>query len=160
MSDKEDKKTERKEKAKAFWQGYRQAVSDAKKEQDKLYEKDRIKSTDERAAEARTKEKKKSPQATAARIVMDGFEKKGALRASKAIDVSALKDLPLATPTISYTIANLVKQGVIIQTEDNKYYYSKEGYQKLEKSFLRGYTLIFVIPIAAAIALWLILKFM
>ena len=91
---------------------------------------------------------------------MDGFEKKGALRASKAIDVSALKDLPLATPTISYTIANLVKQGVIIQTEDNKYYYSKEGYQKLEKSFLRGYTLIFVIPIAAAIALWLILKFM
>ena len=56
MSDKEDKKTERKEKAKAFWQEYRQAVSDAKKEQDKLYEKDRIKSTDERAAEARTKE--------------------------------------------------------------------------------------------------------
>lgn len=152
-----EKKKSRKEKAHEFWQEYKDAVKDAKKEQDKLYARDQIKSADERAAQAGQK-KKETPQATAARLVMDELKKKGAVNEKKAVDVSALKNVPLATPTISYTIANLMKQGVIIQTDENKFYYSEQGYKKLEKGFLRGYTLIFAVPIAAAILLWIILK--
>jgi hypothetical protein len=156
----EEKKPNRKEKAKAFWKEYKEAVKDAAAEQKKLYARDNLLDKDQQQkTEKETKGKKPTPQATAASLVMNCLKDQGAVKASHAKDVSVFKDLPLSTPTISYTVANLIKQGIIKQTSDGKYYYSEQGYRKLEKSFLRGYSAIFIVPIVAAIALWLILKY-
>lgn len=161
-SEKTDQKQNRKEKAKAFWQEYKDAVKDAAAEQKKLYARDNLQEQNQKEEKKSGKEKKgkkPTPQATAASLVMNCLKDKGAVKASKARDVSVFKNLPLSTPTISYTVANLVKQGVIIRTPDDKYYYSEKGYKKLENHFLMGYSAIFIVPILAAIALWLIIKY-
>ena len=68
----------------------------------------------------KTKKSKPTGEATAAKYVLGVLKKAHATSPNKAVEISAFKDLPLSTPTISFTIANFIDQGVIHQTEDNR----------------------------------------
>ncbi|MDD7282175.1 hypothetical protein [Floccifex sp.] len=107
-----------------------------------------------------SKKRGTSAKATAATMVLDVFKKNGAVSEQTAIPVSKFKDLKLTTATISYTISNLVEQGVVGHTDNDLYYYDDAGYQKLSKRVFRGYAVIFVIPIVAIIIVFIIQKMM
>ncbi len=97
-------------------------------------------------------------KATGASMVLEVLKKRDATCPEKAVPVRVFKDLRLTTTTLSYTIANLVEQGIVVQTEDEKFYYSEEGYRKLEKKLFRGYSMFFLIP-AIAVVIVLALKY-
>jgi hypothetical protein len=106
-----------------------------------------------------SRKRKKGAKATAASMVLDTLKKRGAVDSEHAVEVSAFKNLPFASPTISYTISNLMQEGVVVQTSDEKYYYDDAGYKALETKFVRSYSMIFIIPIAIAILIFVLQKF-
>ena len=98
-----------------------------------------------------SRKRKKGAKATAASMVMDTLKKRGAVDEKSAVDVSAFKNLPYATSTISYTISNLIEEGVVGKTNDERFYYDDLGFKALETKFVRGYSMIFIVPIVIAI---------
>lgn len=105
-----------------------------------------------------SRQRKKGAKATAASMVMDTLKKRGAVDEKHAVDVSAFKSLPFASTTISYTISNLMQEGVVGKTEDEKFYYDDAGFKSLETKFVRGYSMIFIIPIVIAILIYVLQK--
>ena len=105
-----------------------------------------------------SRKRKTGAKATAASMVLEVLKKNDATVEQNALPVSAFKDLNLTTTTLSYTIANLIEQGIIIQTDEDKYYYSDEGYKALEKKLFRGYSMFIVIPVVAVVIV-LLLKY-
>ena len=96
--------------------------------------------------------------ATAASMVMDTLKKRGAIDEKSAVDVSVFKNLPYATSTISYTISNLIEEGVVGKTNDERFYYDDLGFKALETKFVRGYSMIFIVPIVIAILVYVLQK--
>ena len=103
-----------------------------------------------------SRKRKKGAKATAASMVMDTL--KGAVDEKSAVDVSAFKNLPYATSTISYTISNLIEEGVVGKTNDERFYYDDLGFKALETKFVRGYSMIFIVPIVIAILVYVLQK--
>lgn len=103
-----------------------------------------------------SRQRKKGAKATAASMVLETLKKNDAINKEMAVDISAFKNLKLTTTTLSYTIANLVEEGVVVQTDDNKYYYDDAGFKRLETRFVRGYAMIFIIPLAAVLLIYFI----
>lgn len=95
----------------------------------------------------KTKKSKPTGEATAAKYVLGVLKKAHATSPNKAVEISAFKDLPLSTPTISFTIANFIDQGVIHQTEDNRYWFDVAKWQSMEKSVVRGYAMSLWVPL-------------
>lgn len=104
-----------------------------------------------------SRKRKKGAKATAASMVMDTLKKRGAVDEKSAVDVSAFKNLPYATSTISYTISNLIEEGVV-KTNDERFYYDDLGFKALETKFVRGYSMIFIVPIVIAILVYVLQK--
>lgn len=90
---------------------------------------------------------------------LGNFKKRKAFDAKSAIPVSAFKDLPLATKTLAYTIANLVEEGVVVQTDGDLYYYDELGFKALEVKFVKGYSMFIVIPIVLLVIVLLVQHF-
>ncbi|MFV0381843.1 MAG: hypothetical protein ACK5KR_06455 [Breznakia sp.] len=90
--------------------------------------------------------KKNNNRRTAAKMVMDIFHKHKAYDEKDAIEVDKFKNLKLTSAVISYTIGNLIQDGVVHKTESNTYYFDQEGWNKLEKKVLRGYSLLAIVP--------------
>ena len=86
-----------------------------------------------------SRKRKRGAKATAASMVMDTLKKRGAVDEKSAVDVSVFKNLPYATSTISYTISNLMEEGVVGKTNDERFYYDDLGFKALETKFVRGY---------------------
>ncbi len=107
-----------------------------------------------------SKKRGTSEKATAETMVIDDLKKHGAYNEKSAIPVAEFKNLKLTTTTISYTISNLVEQGVVGRTEDDLYYYDEEGYNRLSKRVFKGYAVIFIIPIVAIILVFVFQKMM
>ena len=99
-----------------------------------------------------SRKRKRGAKATAASMVMDTLKKRG------AVDVSVFKNLPYATSTISYTISNLMEEGVVGKTNDERFYYDDLGFKALETKFVRGYSMIFIVPIVIAILVYVLQK--
>ena len=99
-----------------------------------------------------SRKRKKGAKATAASMVMDTLKKRG------AVDENAFKNLPYATSTISYTISNLIEEGVVGKTNDERFYYDDLGFKALETKFVRGYSMIFIVPIVIAILVYVLQK--
>jgi len=91
--------------------------------------------------------KKNNIRKTAAKMVIDIFHKRNAYDEASAIKVEMFKNLKLTSAVISYTIGNLINDGVVHKTNDNRYYFDQDGWRKLEKKVLRGYSLLFIVPI-------------
>ena len=102
-----------------------------------------------------SRKRKRGAKATAASMVMDTLKKRGAVDEKSAVDVSVFKNLPYATSTISYTISNLIEEGVVGKTNDERFYYDDLG---LETKFVRGYSMIFIVPIIIAILVYVLQK--
>ena len=105
-----------------------------------------------------SRKRRKGAKATAASMVMDTLKKRGAIDEAHAVDVSAFKNLPYASSTISYTISNLMEEGVVGKTRDDKFYYDDLGFKALETKFVRGYSMIFIVPIVIAILVYVLQK--
>ena len=103
-----------------------------------------------------SRKRKRGAKATAASMVMDTLKKRGAVDEKSA--VSVFKNLPYATSTISYTISNLMEEGVVGKTNDERFYYDDLGFKALETKFVRGYSMIFIVPIVIAILVYVLQK--
>ena len=90
--------------------------------------------------------KRANPRKTAGRLVIDTLKSNKAFDEKSAQPVTIFKDLPLSTTLIAYTIANLMQDEVVIQTEDEKYYYSEENWKKFESKFNRVYWMLIIVP--------------
>lgn len=106
-----------------------------------------------------SRKRKAGPRATAASMVLETLKKRKAFDSKSAIPVSAFKDLPLATKTLVYTIANLVEEGVVVQTDGDLYYYDELGFKALEVKFVKGYSMFIVIPIVLLVIVLLVQHF-
>ena len=95
-----------------------------------------------------SRKRKRGAKATAASMVMDTLKKRGAVDEKSAVDVSVFKNLPYATSTISYTISNLMEEGVVGKTNDERFYYDDLGFKALVTTIERRYSMIFIVPIA------------
>lgn len=103
--------------------------------------------------------KRANPRKTAGRLIIDTLKSNKAFNESTAQPVTVFKDLPLSTTLIAYTIANLMQDNIIIQTHDEKYYFSQENWRKFESKFNRIYWILIIIPAVVMVALLLIQAF-
>ena len=102
----------------------------------------------------KTKKKKKGTErVTAARIVMDAFLRRNATSPDKAVPLESFKDLPLASGVISYTIANFMKDDVVVKTADDRYYFVQSKWKELEKKVTRGYWMFVALPVIVLVIL-------
>lgn len=106
-----------------------------------------------------SRKRKRSPGGTAASLVIETLKRRGAVDAQHAVPISAFKDLPLQTSTLSYTIANLIEEKIVVQTANDKYWYDDTGFKVLQLRFIKGYSMIFIVPIVAAVLLILAYKY-
>lgn len=106
------------------------------------------------------KEKKPSGEATAAKLVLNVFRKNHATSPKKAIPISDFKDVKLSTPTISFTIANFINQEVVHKTEDERYWFDEQKWQKMEKEVVRGYAFSLMIPLVLGFIVFFAVKFL
>lgn len=101
--------------------------------------------------------KRANPRKTAGRLIIDELQKHKALDEASAKPVAILKDLPLSTTLIAYTIANLMQDNIVVQTSDERYYYSEENWKKFANKFNRVYWMLIIVP-AAILAAVLVFK--
>ncbi|MCF0107090.1 MAG: hypothetical protein HUJ53_10030 [Holdemanella sp.] len=107
------------------------------------------------------KRQKATAKGTAASMVLETMKKRKAVDEKSAMPLAGFKNLALTTTTLSYTISNLIEEGVVKQTEDGKLYYDDAAFKALEKKYVKGYMAIFIVPILAAVlifALQLLMK--
>ena len=106
------------------------------------------------------KMKKRNSGRTASEAVINVFRKHKAYSQKRAVKIDAFKDLPLSTSTISYTMANLIDQGVIMQSEDKKdYWFNEARWNELSKEVVRDYQLVFIVPLVVGLAVFVLIKF-
>lgn len=67
-----------------------------------------------------SKKRKKSPGGTAASLVIEALKKRDATSPETAVPLKVFKDLPLQTNTLSYTIGNLIEEGIVVQTPEDR----------------------------------------
>ena len=104
--------------------------------------------------------KKVNGRQTSGQAVMDALKKAKAFDEESAVGYDVLKDVNLTTPVLAYTIANLMEENVVVQTDDERYYFNQKGWNKLERKILGSYSLIFLIPIVAYIVFLIISRFL
>lgn len=90
--------------------------------------------------------KRANPRKTAGRLIIDQLQREKALDETSAKPVTIFKDLPLSTTLIAYSIANLMEDNIVIQTSDEKYYYSEENWKKFASKFNRVYWMLIIVP--------------
>ena len=106
------------------------------------------------------KMKKRNSGRTASEAVINVFRKHKAYSQKRAVKIDAFKDLPLSTSTISYTMANLIDQGVIMQSEDQKeYWFNEARWNELSKEVVRDYQMIFIVPLVVGVLVFILIKF-
>lgn len=103
------------------------------------------------------KKKKKTAEGTATSLVVQNLKKHNAVSEETAIPIADFKNVKLSTTTLAFTLANLIEQGVVVQTKDEKYYYDDMKFKEIEKNFLKGYSMIIIIPLVFVV-LFLLLR--
>ncbi|NLC96701.1 MAG: hypothetical protein GX675_03935 [Erysipelotrichaceae bacterium] len=103
--------------------------------------------------------KNQNTQETASKMIVDVFRKSNAYTEATAIPVDSFKNIKLSSEIIGYTIGNFMKENIVIQTEDNKFYFSNENYEKLKKKVGAGYSILLIIPIVVMLIFWFILNY-
>ncbi|MDF9823817.1 putative transcriptional regulator [Breznakia sp. PF5-3] len=96
---------------------------------------------------------KNSNRKTAAKMVMDVLKRHDALDPESAITIDYFKNLKLTTAVIGYTIGNLINDGVVNKTGDDRYYFNEAGWKKLEKKVNRGYLILIAVPVVFIIVM-------
>lgn len=89
---------------------------------------------------------RRNPRKTAGRLVIETLKHEKALSEETAKPVTVFKDLPLSSTLIAYTVANFMQDGIVIKTNEEKFYFSEENWTKFEKKFNRVYWILIIIP--------------
>lgn len=118
-----------------------------------------VQGTADKVQSISTAEDKVSGQQTAATAVINALKRAKAMDEQSAVGYDALKDIKLTTPVLAYTLANLLKENVIYRTEDERYYFSKEGWKKLERKVYVGYGILFIVPVIMVFLFLLLRKY-
>lgn len=104
-------------------------------------------------------EKRVSARQTSGQAVIKMLKKHQAYDEASAIGYDVLKNVNLTTPVLAYTIANLMEEKVVVQTEDERYYFSQKNWDKLEKKVLSSYSILFIVPIVCFVIFYFLSKF-
>lgn len=99
---------------------------------------------------------KNTPKKTMARIVIDVFLKRDATSPETAIPIAEFKDVKLTSAVISYTIANLMQDGVVQKTGDDRYYFVEEAWKKMQKKVGKAYWILLGMPLIVLILFLLV----
>ncbi|MFQ7551952.1 MAG: hypothetical protein ACLRMZ_18690 [Blautia marasmi] len=91
--------------------------------------------------------KKNTAGQTSARMVMDVLKKNNAYTADSAVGYDAFKNLRLSTAVIAYTIANLMETGIIMRTEEDRYYFEEKNWNKVVHKVNFAYVILLGLPI-------------
>ena len=87
--------------------------------------------------------KKATVQQTAAKRVLDVLHRKEAYSESTAVGYEAFKNISYPTQVIAYTIANLMENGVVKRTQDERFYFDEQNWNQLKKKVNVGYLVLF-----------------
>ena len=93
--------------------------------------------------------KGKTTQQTAARKVIDILKKNYAFSPDTAIGYDKIGKIPMPTQIIAYTIANLMDNGVVKRTDDEKYYFDQKALDKVVRKVNFAYAGLLGIPVIA-----------
>ena len=88
-------------------------------------------------------------QQTAARKVIDILKKNYAFSPDTAIGYDKIGKIPMPTQIIAYTIANLMDNGVVKRTDDEKYYFDQKAWDKVVRKVNFAYAGLLGIPVIA-----------
>ncbi len=91
--------------------------------------------------------KQNEARKTSARLVMDVFHRRGAYSVETAIATSEFRNLHLTSAIISYTIGNLVNDGIVKKVNEDSFYFDKVGWRKMEKKVGRAYWILIGSPL-------------
>lgn len=100
--------------------------------------------------------KKRTPQQTAARKVIDIMKRNQAFTPDSAIGYDKFKNIPFPTAVLAYTIANLMENGVMKRTEEERYYFDQKAWDKIVKKVNFAYVGLLGIPIFALLVVLLV----
>lgn len=92
---------------------------------------------------------------TMAKIVIDVFLRRKATSAENAIPIEEFKDVKMTSSVISYTIGNLMQDGIVQKTEDNRFYFVEEAWNKMKKKVNRAYWILLGMPLLCLIVILL-----
>lgn len=114
----------------------------------------------QRIIDHENKVKQRNSGRTATQAIVEVFKKHKAYSEKRAIQIDAFKNLPMSTSTISYTMANLIDQGVIVQSEDQKnFWFNEARWNELANEVVRSYQMLFIVPLVVGLAVFVLLKF-
>lgn len=102
--------------------------------------------------------KKTTVQQTAARRVMDILKRKQAFSPETAVGYDAFKNISYPAQVVAYTIANLMENGVVMRTGDERFYFVEENWKKLTKKVNSVYLLLIGLPLIVFL-IFLIVKY-
>lgn len=93
---------------------------------------------------------------TMARIIIDVFLKRGATSPATAIPIEEFKDVKMTAAVISYTIGNLMQDGIVQRTDDDRFCFVQEAWDKMRKKVSKAYWILLGMPLIVLIAILLI----
>lgn len=88
---------------------------------------------------------------TMAKIVIDVFLRRGATTPDSAITIQEFKDVKMTSAVISYTIGNLMQDGIVQKTDDDRFYFVEEQWKKLQKKVKKAYWILLGMPLIVLI---------
>lgn len=92
---------------------------------------------------------------TMAKIVIDVFLRRGATTPDTAIPIQEFKDVKMTSSVISYTIGNLMQDGIVQKTDDDRFYFVEEQWNKLQKKVKKAYWILLGMPLIVLIVVLL-----
>lgn len=102
---------------------------------------------------------KATVQQTAARRIMDTLKRRQAFSPDTAVGYDAFKNIPYPTQVIAYTIANLMENGVVQRTGDERFYFVDENWKKLSRKVSSVYIALIGLPLIVFL-IFLAIKFL
>lgn len=84
---------------------------------------------------------------TMAKIVIDVFLKRDATSPETAIAIQEFKNVKMTSSVISYTIGNLMQDGIVQKTDDDRFYFVEEQWKKLQKKVKKAYWILLGMPL-------------
>jgi hypothetical protein len=129
-------------------------------EKKKSFRDQRYEARAQRIAKRQAERKARNGGGTAASLILDVLKENQALDKEHAVTIDKFKDLPLSTTTISYTMANLIDNGVVHQTNDQQgYWFDQQKWDTLSNNFVRGYAMIVLVPLVVGLILVAVAQF-
>ncbi|MGB4984575.1 MAG: hypothetical protein WBO70_02235 [Erysipelotrichaceae bacterium] len=91
--------------------------------------------------------KRKSNKFTAGKYIIDVFRNHHAYSPDEAIKVETFKNIPLTSEVVAFTMGNFIKDGIVLVTGDDRYYFCEKAWKKLNWKINFAYVMVVFFPI-------------